>query len=624
MKYRVCFALTVLTLLSSLAAARPDADSNDHQRQRFETVWKKLLDNMEPVPGMEWPPKYEIEEEWYGQKYNAFATCRRVKDKIYPLIRTTWTYLREVCTDDNALALTIGHELGHIYHRHFLEYDRLRPLAAGNAHIRSQEYEADLFGARLAVKAEYSLRKGILAMWRGMERSKSLYSSLIAFEVDHPGWADRFARLAALLDNEQLALWRSMSSYQNGVIFLGLQQYEAAELRFERVVREFPKCHEAWANLGVARLMQYCEALSAEDLRRLGVGQILGASFYRQPGSPIELRGDKQEERWQKAVEALRTSLDLRRDQALVRANLGLAYLVHPGGRAVGLGDAEHYLQEAAEAIARADELDQETQVVLLVNLGVARLAGGSRVEGLRLLEKAEALEPLLRRSVVGYNRAMALATGPNRAEQTEAADILEIYLRGNDPHLTWWTLAYERYRTLCSSLGRPAQERDELQPPQPARSRPCLSVTLAGGKTIALTDPVEEVVRRLGEKPRRQTKETGSSFRRLTFPQYGIELLVDEQEVVAILLTGPAAPPLTVRGKEWGSDPQAVLRVGMTRKEVEAMPGGTKYVHRPLTQFGRLYHYYRDLRLAVHFDRPGSEGVLQELVLVVIPEGDF
>ena len=66
-----------------------------------------------------------------------------------------------------------------------------------------------------------------------------------------------------------------MSAFQNGFLFLELEQYLAARQCFQAVVAEFPDCYEAWANLGYAQLMQYCDGLDADDLRQFGIGQIV-------------------------------------------------------------------------------------------------------------------------------------------------------------------------------------------------------------------------------------------------------------------------------------------------------------------------------------------------------------
>src|SRR4029077_19423063 len=95
---------------------------------------------------------------------------------------------------------------------------------------------------------------------------------------------------------------------------------------------------EAWANLGYARLMRYCDSLDARDLRDFGVGPLVTGGFYNRPGwlegRAGRLRG-VNEKLWKDAVTAFEKALGLNPDLVLARANLGMAYLVCPDGRDV-------------------------------------------------------------------------------------------------------------------------------------------------------------------------------------------------------------------------------------------------------------------------------------------------
>src|SRR5207248_10198341 len=100
-----------------------------------------------------------------------------------------------------------------------------------------------------------------------------------------------------------------------------------------------------WVNLGHALLMQYCDGLETADLRQLDIGQVVACCFYARPQSlEVKIRG-VNEPLWRKAVGALQQALKRNPDLVLARANLGLAYLVHPEGRDVKR--AAQYFQEA-------------------------------------------------------------------------------------------------------------------------------------------------------------------------------------------------------------------------------------------------------------------------------------
>src|SRR5437868_6252935 len=154
-------------------------------------------------------------------------------------------------------------------------------MVLSRADQRRREYEADLFGARLMRDAGYSLLNAMTAEYQLLAEHNQHYPPVDAVRSTHPCTEDRDSRMAALLGDSSVQHWRAMSAFMTGVALLGRGQYEGAEQGFEYVTRHFPDCPEAWANLGVARLMQYCAGLSPDGLRALGVGPIVGLSFYR-------------------------------------------------------------------------------------------------------------------------------------------------------------------------------------------------------------------------------------------------------------------------------------------------------------------------------------------------------
>src|SRR5438876_364084 len=81
------------------------------------------------------------------------------------------------------------------------------------------------------------------------------YSNFEGIKATHPSWAERLT----FLDKGQEHIWKAMAAFQNGYFFLHAEQYVTAESCFDKVVKDFPDCAEAWANLGYARLMQYCD-----------------------------------------------------------------------------------------------------------------------------------------------------------------------------------------------------------------------------------------------------------------------------------------------------------------------------------------------------------------------------
>ena len=106
------------------------------------------------------------------------------------------------------------------------------------------------------------------------------YSSFEGLGKDHPSWKDRIA----LLDEEQAPLWHAMAAFQTAPTSWSPSSTAPPSACFRAVTREFPACHEAWANLGYALLMRYCDGLEVDDLRRFDLGQLAVGGFYRHPG----------------------------------------------------------------------------------------------------------------------------------------------------------------------------------------------------------------------------------------------------------------------------------------------------------------------------------------------------
>ena len=151
--------------------------------------------------------------------------------------------------------------------------------------------------------------------------------------------------------------------------------------------------------------MQYCDGLDLNDLRQLKLGQIIVGGFYRRPQSLEPPTRGPDQKVWEEAVAAFQKSLALKPDQVLTRADLGIAYLVHPSGKP-DLKKAQSLLQEAAAQAAKDDTLEPWMRATILVNAGVADLAG-QRTENARRLDQGEQLGLPFR-----GERRMAVAPG--------------------------------------------------------------------------------------------------------------------------------------------------------------------------------------------------------------------
>lgn len=591
-------------------------------RELAEAVWAKLLKTVKVVPGENWPANLGteivfavVEKTTDGQKYNAIAFRRwdkkaegwEKKDgKYVPRVRITYGYIALCEADEDAVALVLAHELGHHALGHTVRGTGLKPGALADADGHRREADADLYGARLMLKAGYSLREGVKAEWRGLDSLGAVYSAAEGTCLSHPATSDRAARLMKMLDKGELSLWQHMAAFENGVAFLQVHNYAAAEQFFLRVVQEFPTCHEAWANLGLARLMRYCQGLSAEEMSKLGVGHFLHGTHYRTARSLVTRTGPN-EEMWAAAVAALKKANELKPGEPLVLTNLGLAHLLNPRGKDVGA--ARECFDAAERAFERADDLTRGTRLTLLINFGVAALAEGKVDEGQAFLDRAKKLAgrlfgdrkkwPAAIRGAIAFNAAESRRD----SDEAQAAALYAEYLAVAPRSSAWWPTAYERYKSLCKRLNRTPVAKDQFARPKPLARQ--LLVELPGVGIIHVGQDIDEALAKLGP-PTRETKERQqSSVRRLTFAKHGIELLADSDEVFAIVITSPESPAIEIRDAGIRGKKLGALKVGMTRNEVAAMIGkGEDY---PLFFFTKEYAYYTDLAVAVDYDEKGA-----------------
>jgi hypothetical protein len=408
---------------------------------------------------------------------------------------------------------------------------------------------------------------------------------------------------------EKAPAWRETSAFRDGAVFLATEQYELAERCFERVVKEFPGCHEAWTGLGYARLMLYCDRLTPEEVREYGVGPVLTGGFCRRIAAQEPLVRGRKSKLWWAAVEALNEGLRQKPNRMQARAALGLAYLFHPDGK--DTDRALELLQGAADA-AKKQAADRTCRAVLLLNLGAAWLAAGAAAKGLKLLDEAEALGkdgPPSLAAALRYHRGMALAAAEDRAARERALDLLEAYLKGDNPLSVWWPLAYERYARLCAALGREPADREALRRPPVGRLRPAAGVRLASGQELAAGDEVAGITKKLGAV-RPTVVVRGTNLARWRFDKHPLELLVTDR-VLAVCLVRPGAPPLTLGGKGSAGKP----RVGMTRTELDRLLG-REYRTCELPEAGLLYRFYPEQGIAVRL----VKGKATELIVVQVP----
>lgn len=627
-----------------LGADEPSLDD----RAILVKVAAKFFEVAPPVEGWAWPPLVGIVDT---NVVNAFAGVQVIEDgdkptvKNHPVIYWVDVPFSPVLSEESVenvkrpqpymifhqaffdrivkgreiyLAETFGHELGHILLRHVDNYGSGDAPLVSFAKTRQEEAAADLLGMKLALKADYPYEDLIKAVqaWRA-EGNQS--SSIKALGESHPGWTDR----ATLIDEKQSKLWSSISSFENGVYFLMAENYTLAERCFSQVAKEFPRCYEAWANRGYCRLMRYCDGLEPDDLKELALNHVVVGGFYQRAGS-IESRG-VNEELWFDAVGDLRESLRLKPDLILPKANLALAYLVHPNGKQ--LGKAVELFEQVTEALKQEknqEEISPLDKVALLVNAGVTEFANGDAKAAHQFFEKARSFYlstmksppsgPI--QSAMLYSQAFQMANSSESADRQMAKQQFEEYLKTTSSAVAWWSLAYDQYQQLCQTEHIEPKAKNILAQPLNLRFRPVVSLKLGDAATIALNDPVESLTEKIGEGVK-STVVRRTNIHRRKYEDSGVELLCSDR-LLAIRIRHAKSPPLVLQASGPGGETLEV-QIGMPFSELSTLLAGegTAWDRRYGTQDTIVYHYFTRLGFGVRLDEDNN---VLEIIIAQIP----
>lgn len=614
-KVPVLPALLLLLSLQPAFAAITDAD-----RKLVDEVYQRLIGVADPPLRSDWPPPFEIidNDDIQAQAYNQNDDP---KGDIQPKVEVFTGLLHQVIQGDpDRLAFILGHELTHALRRHIVHPENDPQHKTPFLHItftRDQELEADQGGVAMALAAGYSFRGCKSAMTTFIDKGLE-YSSFRGVGLDHPSWKERLAAI----DKSQAKLWNSMAAFHSGTDLLMFEQFGPAAKAFEQVTREFPDCPEAWANLGYARLMQYCDGLETGDLRNFGVTQMVVGGFYERPQSLVQQVRGIDRKTWEQAVDALNHAIKLDSGLALPKANLGIAYLVSPDGK--NAADAAKWLRQARDTPNWEQTAGPSLQAAVLVNNGVAELAAGNRDNAPAMFDRAAAIQEKMAAekipAVAGlaaallYNRGVMLADSTVAANRQKAIQMFHGYFRAATPGSAWWPIAYERYAKLCQDLGEKPDTEPSLRQAASSGKRPITGVTIGKDQQITLGDNLADLEAKLG-RPTIVPVVAGTKLMRYCYPKLGVEFIGNDR-VVAIVLRGRGAPDLFVRGPELGSKAQA-LRLGMAWPEFRKLMGSQDIGTEPFLDPRIPYSVYRDLQLAVRVE----DGKVVEMVVAFIPE---
>lgn len=578
-------------------------------------IYARLLAVSEAPIDYPWPPVLKILDDRSPNAFAIFAVSSDGQSPGVPAVIVTTGMLSMVSpSNEDYYAFLLGHELAHHVLRHVIATMPAGEIPS-SLYSRENEFAADSLGTLLAMKAGYSfslVRTGIrTCIEHGLE-----YPEYVAIGASHPTFKQRLARL----DTENAAIWKSLSGFENGVLFLQLEQYQAAEQCFEQVAAEFPGAHEAWANLGYAILMQYCDALDVDDIKQFTIGQIVTGGYYRRAPSLEHMLRGADDRRWWTAIDALREAVRLNPASVVATSTLGLAYLVRPDG--TDMRHAARYLTEAAAIAERDTMLDPSVRATILVNAAVLAMEESPQ-DALDALGRVDTLEQSIRaryphyclashvRSAVNYNRAVLLAMQRQHDALRKSVALFAAYLKTTVPS-PWWNIAYERYTAACAAAHCTAEDRDALQRDPAPRMRPATSLALGNGGIISVLDPVDSARAALPDAVTIPLAGHANLMRYIDRAA-GVSFLAGTN-VLAVIVDRETSPGVRIRDVGLGSHAMT-LHVGMPKDSADAALAAIPYTFKELFADGVPYRAYGSLGLALRI----VKGKVKEIVLTAI-----
>ncbi|MFO0867036.1 MAG: hypothetical protein U0744_20745 [Gemmataceae bacterium] len=404
-------------------------------------------------------------------------------------------------------------------------------------------------------------------------------------------------------------------------MFLHLEQYKVAENCFQRVVDDFPESAEAWTNLGYAQLMQYCDALTTEDLKQLGIGHLAIGGFYERPPVLI-VRGGP--EVWTLAVKNLQTALRKDEQAFLPSANLAIAHLVPPDHQPK-LAESAKYFELARSRMSKDPQVTEVHRAAFHLNRSVMEMRRGNRKAADAAVADARTTMERVRSGAFShlldaadYNDAMLFADAAPE-QRRYALDILERLLLSPTGGAAWRPFAKEKYADLAKARGETAKDVDALRVKGRLNAmRTIPSIALPEGGQLALSDSIEEMLKKTGAARSRHIPLFPSAkAKRYIDVIPGVDL-VGADQILAICLTDAKAPPLVVQEHGLGGA-KAELRVGMPSEDLFSLlkTQQTDRSFRSIDDPAVQYRYFPLLGMAVRM----KEGRVAELVLCQIPE---
>jgi predicted Zn-dependent protease len=197
--------------------------------------------------------------------------------------------------NQSMLAGILGHEIAHVYLRHYVAWARMQQFIKGSAgavpadiatildygYKREQEFEADELGVLYALRAGYSF-ESIVAFYK---RVREFYGEIPPGDEkykDHPRITERIARLYEMRGQIE----RDYDQFNFGVEAVKEGKYQDAITAFKVFTTTFANSACGWTNLGSAYLFEALSRMPDYPVRFM-------VTYYSSPGEP--LRGKPEE-----------------------------------------------------------------------------------------------------------------------------------------------------------------------------------------------------------------------------------------------------------------------------------------------------------------------------------------
>jgi hypothetical protein len=421
-----------------------------------------------------------------------------------------------------------------------------------------------------------------------------------------------------------------MATFENGVKFLSLNQYDAAIYCFHYILGQFPDCYEANLNIGYAALMKYLESFDKDNFWNLNTGVFISGNYYKNsPSLKSRIRG-ADEDLWWIAVGEFQAALRIKPNLTMAKANLGLAYLVSPNPRST-VGKAARFFAEALELAQIDTTIDDADRAVINMNAGLACFDSDTSVvlaeSYFNAAEAAARKFAELQNSSAAqlynetdyallFNKALLIKKIGGSENIVEALKLFSVFLEKFDCESPWWDIGFKHYLDLCTDLSVEADTAMKARSMKKSKGdfKKVVKIETNDNKLILLSERKDEFVLKFKKyNISEHLLIPGKNLKKLKINDAGIDLLASDF-IFAIILNKDNSPKVVLEKFNRGYSTR--LFVGMAIKDFEQAVGNSKYIDKTgLINNSENYRYYFNLGLAVLYDNKAR--TIKELVIV-------